>query len=251
MAVELINIDCMEYMKGLEDNSFDLCITSPPYNMNLRVNAKGDGYCSRQIVKELSSKYENYSDNLTMAEYEAFLEGVLLQLIRVSRLTFFNVQIITGNKPALFRLIGKFSEQIKELIIWDKGKAQPAIGEGVLNSQFELVLVLGDRPITRAFTKAKFQRGCLSNIWNIQPKAGADKTHKAAFPVELVEKILGNFEGNNLFDPFMGTGTTAIAAHYGGFDFVGCELDEDYYKAACNRFDLETAQEDMFSGSAA
>jgi len=40
--------------------------------------------------------------------------------------------------------------------------------------------------------------------------------------------------------------SSAIAAHYGGFDFVGCELDEDYYKAACKRFDSETAQIDIF-----
>ena len=41
--------------------------------------------------------------------------------------------------------------------------------------------------------------------------------------------------------------SSAIAAHYGGFDFVGCELDEDYYKAASERFDQETAQVDIFS----
>jgi len=40
--------------------------------------------------------------------------------------------------------------------------------------------------------------------------------------------------------------SSAIAAHYGGFEFVGCELDKDYYESACKRFDQETKQVDMF-----
>lgn len=44
----------------------------------------------------------------------------------------------------------------------------------------------------------------------------------------------------------IGSGSSAIAAHYGGFDFVGCELDEDYYKAATERFTQSTAQETLF-----
>ncbi len=234
----------MEYMAGLEDNAFDICITSPPYNMNLRVNSNGDGYCSRQIVKEISSKYNKFDDNLPMAEYELFLTETMAELLRVSGLVFFNIQMITGNKPALFRFIGTFADQIKELVIWDKCKSQPAIGEGVLNSGYELILILGGNPITRAFQAPNFKRGTLENIWRIQTKKSSDKNHRASFPIELVETIITNFgfNGANVFDPFLGTGTSAIAAHYGGFDFVGCELDEDYYNAAVKRFDNETRQ---------
>lgn len=52
---------------------------------------------------------------------------------------------------------------------------------------------------------------------------------------------------DKVLDTHLGSGSSAIAAHYGGFEFVGCELDEDYYKAACKRFELQTAQEDMFA----
>lgn len=246
--VEILNIDCMEYMKGLEDDTFDICITSPPYNMNLRVNGRGDGYCSRQIVKELSTKYASFDDNLPMAEYEKFLIDTASEINRVSKLTFFNIQMITGNKPALFRFIGHFSEQIKELIVWDKCKAQPAICEGVLNSGYELIVVMGDKPITRAFQSPQFERGRLDNIWRIPSKKSSDSTHGAAFPLSLAETICKNFgfNGASLFDPFLGTGTSAIAAHYSGFDFVGCELDEDYYKAAKERFNNETKQVSLF-----
>ena len=234
----------MEYMRGIKDNAFDICITSPPYNMNLRVNSKGDGYCSRQIIKELSSKYESFDDNLPMAEYENFLIKTMTEILRVSGLVFFNIQMITGNKPALFRFMGHFADQIKELIVWDKGSGQPAIGEGVLNSAYELIIVLGDKPITRSFHSSSFSRGSLDNIWRIKKTRSVNANHKASFPVDLVETITRNFGFKNasIFDPFLGTGTTAIAAHYGGFDFVGCELDEDYFNAAQKRFDNETRQ---------
>ncbi len=54
------------------------------------------------------------------------------------------------------------------------------------------------------------------------------------------------FVGYKVFDPFLGTGTTGIAAHYGDCDFVGCELDTDYFNAAKARIERETAQLDMF-----
>jgi site-specific DNA-methyltransferase (adenine-specific)/modification methylase len=238
----------MEYMKGLEDNAFDICVTSPPYNMNLRVNANGDGYCSRQIVKEFSSKYSGFDDNLPMEEYEKFLISTMTEILRVSELVFFNIQMITGNKPALFRFMGHFANQIKELVVWDKCKSQPAIGEGVLNSGYELIIILGDKPITRAFQNPNFDRGTLANIWRIPAGKSSDKNHRASFPLSLAETIISKFgfDGARVFDPFLGTGTSAIAAHYGGFDFVGCELDEDYYNAACKRFDDETKQEALF-----
>ena len=58
-------------------------VTSPPYNMNLRV--RGGRYCSRQVVKELSTKYRAYPDNLPMDEYFQFNCDVLDELLRVSR----------------------------------------------------------------------------------------------------------------------------------------------------------------------
>ena len=246
--IELLQGDCMDYMRDLPDNAFDICITSPPYNMNLRVNAKGDGYCSRQIVRELSTKYSNYDDNLPMADYEEFLVSVMYELVRISNLTFLNIQVVTGNKPAVFKAFGRMADSIKELMVWDKTNSEPAIGFGVLNSEFELIIVLGDKPITRAFQNPKFGRGTLSNIIRIGKSKGNGANHKAAFPIQIPELILRSFAepGYKVFDPFLGTGTTAIAAHNYSCDFVGIELDEDYYKAAKERFDRETSQGALF-----
>jgi len=236
----------MEYMATQPDNSFDLAITSPPYNMNLRV--RNGQYCSRQIVKELSTKYSNYADNLPMNEYFNFINKTVSELLRISNVVFFNIQMITGNKPALFKVLGNHAESIKELIIWDKGSGQPAIGHSTLNSRHELLIVFSKNAMTRQFEKCNFERGTLDNLWQIGKGRQEIEGHNAGYPKELTDKIILNFarEGDKVFDPFLGTGTTAISAHYFGCDFVGCEIDEDYYKAAKARFDNETAQRAMF-----
>jgi site-specific DNA-methyltransferase (adenine-specific)/modification methylase len=240
----------MEYMKGLKDNAFDVCITSPPYNMNLRVNSKGTGYCSRQIVKELSSKYSGFSDNLPMADYEEFLCDTVAEINRVCGLVFFNIQMITGNKPALFRFLGRFADEIKELIIWDKTRGQPAIGEGVLNSCYELIVVMGDKPITRAFQSPVFSRGTVDNIIRVPPARSANREHKASYPVALSDELISSFvsSGQSVFDPFMGTGTTAISCDKKAIHFTGCEIDLGYFCAAKARIEAETAQSDLFWG---
>jgi len=88
--IELLQGDCLEVMKEIPDGSVDMVFTSPPYNMNLRIR-KGK-YCSRQIVKEISTKYENFSDNLPMEEYFEFNKKVIEECLRVSDLVFYNVQ---------------------------------------------------------------------------------------------------------------------------------------------------------------
>ncbi len=236
--IELLQGDCLEVMKEIPDGSVDMVFTSPPYNMNLRIR-KGK-YCSRQIVKEISTKYENFSDNLPMEEYFEFNKKVIEECLRVSDLVFYNVQFLTGNKPALFKLIGEFNEKVKEFIVWDKCNAQPAIGSGVMNSQFEVLIVLQNtKPESRAFKSAQFDRGTLSNVWSMKRGKKADKTHGATFPIELVEKAISCFSDNDsvILDPFMGVGTTGVAAKNLGRKFIGIELDLDYFNAARSRID--------------
>ena len=74
------------------------------------------------------------------------------------------------------------------------------------------------------------------------------RIHPTQKPVKLYDWLLSSYakEGDRILDAHLGSGSSAIAAHYGGFDFVGCELDQDYYNAAMDRFDNETAQKSLF-----
>lgn len=238
MNINLINGNCLEELKKLPSGSVDLCLTSPPYNMNLRI--RNGKYCSRQIVKEISTKYANFDDNLPMDEYFEFNKEVIDQLIRISDLVFYNVQFLTGNKPALFKLIGLYAEQLKEFIVWDKVNSQPAIGSGVLNSRFEVIIVFQkSAPESRNFKTAQFGRGTLENLWQIKRGKKFHKDHGATFPEELAEKIILNFscKSSVVLDPFMGTVTAGAVAKKLGRNFIGIEMDKDYYDFASSRID--------------
>ncbi len=250
--IELFNEDCMITMARYPDNHFDLAITSPPYNMKLRTNSDLTGYCSRGSAKEAQKKYANFLDDLPMDEYEKFLCDICSELMRISKISFFNIQMVTGNKPALFGFMGKMKRAIKEVIIWDKGHGAPAMNPSTLNSRYEYIIVIGDTPITRKFSDSRFERGRLDNLWNISRGNKPDIDHNAVYPLALPEKILSNFScaGQKCIDPFMGTGTTGIACHYFGVDFVGCEIDKSYFDAAAERIDRETRQIDIFQGAA-
>jgi len=234
--MNLMQGDCLELMKLIPDGSVDAVITSPPYNMNLRI--RNGKYCSRQITKELTTKYTNFSDNLPMDKYFEFNKNVLKECLRVSDLIFYNVQFLTGNKPALFKLLGEFHQKIKEFIIWDKVNAQPAICSNVMNSQFEVLIILqNSKPESRSFNTAQFDRGTLSNLWSIKKGKKYHKSHGATFPLALVHKAISNFtnEGDIILDPFMGSGTTGVACVNLKRQFIGIELDEKYFNIGVNR----------------
>lgn len=75
-----------------------------------------------------------------------------------------------------------------------------------------------------------------------------EKQHPTLKPVKLYEWLLTKYakQGDRILDTHLGSGSSAIAAHYGGFDFVGWELDTDYFNAARKRFEQATAQLAMF-----
>ena len=242
--MKLYNTDCNIFMDECIANGikFDYCITSPPYNMNLRIR---DGkYVSRspqgKNFDEFSKKYDNYNDDLPMQEYCEFLDSVIGKLLKICKLTFFNIQAITGNKVALFQVLGKYAENLKDVIIWDKTYAQPAMHDNILNSQFEFIFIFdSEKPYNRAFDFANFSRGTESNVWRI--KTEQNLYNKASFPEELVSRILRDFtkESDTVFDPFSGSGTTGIVCSKMNRKFVGCELDKDMFEIAKKRIEKQ------------
>lgn len=238
---EIFNENCIDTLNRMEDDTVDLVITSPPYNMNLRI--RNGKYCSRQInppTKEFTTKYKGFNDNLPIDEFYEFHLNVLKELLRVSPIVFYNIQVVTGSKRAFFKIIGELNEYLKDIIVWDKGHAQPAMGEGILNRQTELILVFDkNNAISRKFDKNNFERGTLNDIWLIKRGAKSKelKNHSAIFPEALVEKILINFsnEGDMVYDPFTGSGTTGVVARKLNRKFIGSEILKEYADLARKR----------------
>jgi len=149
----------------------------------------------------LTTKYDGFDDNLPIDQFYDFHSKILKELIRVSDIVFYNISIVTGSKRAFFKLIGEFNEQLKDIIVWDKGYAQPSISEKTLNRQSELILVFEKNGISRRFQQGTFEKGCLNDVWQIKPLKNKSKeiNHAAKFPDELVEKILTNAILNEAF----------------------------------------------------
>jgi DNA modification methylase len=195
-------------------------------------------------------KYESsFSDDMDMSEYRDFTDVVLSHLLRISPIVFYNIQMVTGNKVALFEIIGKYAKELKEIIIWDKINSEPAIQHGVMNSQFEFILVFDkNNAISRKFINSKFKRGTLSNLWKIPKNKNTISSHKAGMPLDVANTAIANFTDVNdvVLDPFMGLGTTGVSAIKHKRNFIGIELDKEYFNVAKTNLELELKQKKLF-----
>ena len=212
--IELLNCDCMEYMATLPDKAFDLAIVDPPYGIGF------DGEVDTMVTNNASGKWNNargkgykrkeWDNSKPTQEY-------FTELFRVS-----NKQIIWGGNYFELPISGGW-------IVWDK-KRPPDFSL----SQGELAWVSGSGRVA-----------IFRYLYNgFQKEVQEDRFHPTQKPVKLYSWILANYakEGDKILDTHLGSGSSAIAAHKMGFDFVGCELDKDYYDAACKRFKEQTAQ---------
>lgn len=236
IKTELILGDCLEVMKTMADKSVDMVLTSPPYNMRTRI--RNGKYTTRERSEHFSKKYKHFDDALPINEFYDFHKKCLTEMLRISKIVIYNFQIVTGSKEAFFKILGDFSKDIKDIIIWDKGFGQPAMHEKVLNSSYELLVVLEeDGRAGRVIQNAKFKRGEMQNILRIGREKKTSSIHSACFPEKLADTIIKNFssEGDIILDPFAGSGTTGVACKNLGRNFIGIEIAPEYFEMAKER----------------
>lgn len=226
----IYNEDCFETMKKMPNNFVDLVITSPPYNMRMRT--MNNKYVEREKNKHFSKKYEYFNDAIEINEFYKIHSEIVKELLRISPIVCYNFQIVTGSKEAFFKLIGNFNKYIKDIIVWDKGFGQPSMHEKVLNSCYELILIMeSDKRLGRMINNSKFNRGEMDNILRINKIKNKFNEHNASFPINLPIKLINAFtiENDVVYDPFIGTGTTAIAALKNNRQYIGSEIVKEYY----------------------
>lgn len=239
---------CLEIMPMLTDKSVSMVFTSPPYNMRLRI--RNGEYTQREMGAHFSKKYTEFNDALPMQEYYDFHRKAIAEMLRIAGLALWNIQIVTGSKEAVFKLIGNYSKQITDIIIWDKGFGQPSMNNGVLNRGSELIIAFEDNNKNgRTFNKYAFERGAMQDIWREgRGGNGNIEGHGAVFPVNLAAKAILGFTGLNdlILDPFAGSGTTAIACIRYKRRYILVEKEEKYCEIAARRIDTELDQTDIF-----
>jgi len=191
-------------MKRMPDNFVDITFTSPPYN------------------RKRNDKYEHYED--TKEDFYEFLVETTDEMLRVTKgNVFINIQKNYYNKADVFKYIGAYCDKITEMFIWEKSNPLPASGASITNA-WEFVIVLGDTiKSNTTYTK---------NHITTSVNPDTNTLHKAMMHKDVANFFIEKFtnRGDIVYDPFSGSGTTALCAVENGCQYLGSEISEEYCK---------------------
>ena len=205
--INIYNMDCLEAMARMPDKAYELAIVDPPYGIGAHhEQGLGDSRNgNRTTSKWIGGKWDTHIPS----------DRYFKELFRVSE-----NQIIWGGN--YFNL-----PPTQCILAWDKVQR-------IDQSDFELAWTSFTKA-TRIFT---FSRS------NLQGFRNPNRFHPTEKPIDLYAWLLKNYakQGDRILDTHLGSGSSAIAADIMGFDFVGYEIDKDYYEAALDRFNRHKQQ---------
>ena len=222
--MQLFNQDCMEVIKSIQSESIDLLVTDPPYKMN-----HSTGGCTNIGMK---NKWQgNIKAGNTVMGFDTSIKFCdwLPEVYRVLKPSS-HCYIFCNDKNLRELLNESIKAGFREsnILVWIKNNACPN-RYYMKNCEFILFLYKGKaKPINDMSTKAALQ---INNI------NGKNKLHPTEKPIELLAKFVLNStqEGEVVLDPFMGSGSTGVAAKELNREFIGIELDDKYFKIAKER----------------
>lgn len=238
----------METMSRMENDFIDIVVTSPPYNIGKNRINNVDG-------KPQSMSYKDYEDNLSKDEYFKQTKSWIDELLRVTKYhVFWNIQEVTGNKGVIAYIMNQYKDQIKEVFIWAKRNPASCIVDTMCGSGYEYIFCFSkDNPESRKFNYCNFsnRNGDYVNNVLIKSTNGANKEtkgHSFAYGDWLPNFFIYNFSKPNdiVYDPFMGTGTTAKSAHIYKRRWIGSEISEEYINLTNKRMKPYLDQTTLF-----
>jgi len=199
--------DCLEHMKQMPDNAFELAIVDPPY---------GIGRFGSRV--ELASSKNAKINEWDIAPTQAYFD----ELFRVSR-----SQIIWGANNFCLPPTEYF-------IVWDKQQTV----DNFASAEYAW---------TNCKVPAKVFRYSIHKAMSDR-KAEGGKIHPTQKPVALYKWLLKNYakQGDKILDTHVGSASSLIACHQMGFEYLGFEIDEEYYNKAVERLETVKAQASIF-----
>lgn len=245
---KIYNMDCLEGMKQMADNSIHLCFTSPPYKCNI--------------------PYDVYDDNLELEEYFKFIEKVFKEVYRVlvhGGRCAVNIPNAIQDKNKKIIFIGAYYQGIfdrigfitREHVTWVKGYNEnhfqgnntawgswKSPSNPYMRSLTEKIIVLSKESLKLEgketdLTAEEFKEWT-KNCWFVPTDSSPD--HPATFPFELAKRVikLYSWKGNIVMDIFSGRGTTCIIAKRFERNFIGFEISKEYCDIANKRLQQDT-----------
>jgi len=236
---KIYNIDCIDGMKMMDEDSVDLIVTSPPYNIGI--------------------DYDEYDDNKSWDEYYEWCNAWLKECYRVLKkdggricidhyLSLGNAKFRTSPISVLYNIMEKIGFKHHSIAVWTDITLAKRTAWGsymkasapYINAPFEGILIdykeNWKKPLngTSTINKDDFVK-LTRGIWDI--KTETKGLTKANFSLDLPTKAINllTYEGDLVLDPFMGSGTTALAAKRLNRKFIGFEISKEYCKIANDR----------------
>lgn len=223
--------DCVTFMDKMPAASIGCIVTSPPYNLrnstgNGMKNGSGGKWENAQLIKG----YDHSDDNMPHADYVKWQRDCLSAMMRVLRpdgAIFYNHKwrVQDGLIQDRADIVSGFP--VRQILIW-KRAGGINFNPGYFLPTYEVIYLIC-KPDFKLAPKANAQ----GDVWVINQEG--KNPHPAPFPVELAQRCIQSTTATVILDPFMGSGSTAIAAEACGRHWIGLEISKDYCKVAEER----------------
>jgi site-specific DNA-methyltransferase (adenine-specific) len=230
--------DALELMKKIPDESIDLVITSPPYNI---LNSTGKGLKdirgSKWAHNTLHQGYSHHDDCMEENEYISWQRNCLREMLRVIKnngAIFYNHKWRVQNGLLQDRQEILSGFPLRQIVIWRR-KGGFNFNSGYFLPTYEVVYLIA-KPEFRLAEGANAH----GDVWDFTQET--NNPHPAAFPVGLTHRMVSSTDAHLILDPFIGSGTTAVSALEFHRKFIGIDISPEYCAMANARISGYTSQ---------
>lgn len=256
MINKAFNMDCIDCMRTLGDNYIDLTVTSPPYD-NIR-DYHGYVFDYQKTIKELYRITKQGGVVVWIVSDQTIdgsETGTSFKQALYAKEVGFNLHdtMIWRKESCAFPKATRYYPVFEYMFIFSKGKPK------TYNPIKDRKNIYGGTKVHGTFRESDgslrgrsstwketvcMDYGVRFNVWDISTEKNNRTGHPAVFPITLVKDHINSWSnpGDIVFDPFLGSGTTRIAAWELDRQFLGCEIDEDYFRAEEERFNEVASQ---------
>ncbi len=225
------NEDCISFMNKLPEESISVIVTSPPYNLkNSTGNGMKDGRGGKWSNAELINGYTDHSDNMPHDKYVQWQRECLTAMMRILKddgVIFYNHKWRVQGGLLQDRHDIVSGLPVRQVIIW-KRSGGINFNAGYFLPTYEVIYM-----ITKPKFKLKKGANKITDVWEFPQER--NNPHPAPYPLELPFNCIGSTNDGIVLDPFMGSGTTAIACKKLNRKWIGIEKSKEYCTLASER----------------
>lgn len=241
---EIIKGDVLEVLKKIDNDYFDLGVTSPPYNKGLK---------GGQIVKKV--EYDIHDDNLPEDVYQQQQIDILNEIYRTMKpggSLFYNHRCRWDDGDMIHPIIwlSKTNWLVKQEIIWNRKITGNLRGWRFWQTDERVYWLYKPDGKNKVGVELKSKHARMTGIWQIMPEN--NNPHPAPFPVELPTRIIhslldSDVDNKIVLDPYMGSGTVGVASKLIGCNYVGIDISESYIDMANERISNYESYREKFN----